>query len=107
MIIQLGIKQVFYDVEYYLLHLFISGHYIWLNNSDTLEAGAAGYLKTSSLSLADPDQVYCLSFYYYQFGDSFIGSQLSVLALKDGNETAVANIWPIIPINYTYINNRW
>jgi hypothetical protein len=51
--------------------------------------------------------MFCLSFQYYRFGLTFQTSKLTVLALEEGDEKSVAQVWPINPINYTYINNRW
>jgi hypothetical protein len=72
-----------------------------------LQSGGAGYLSTPVFSLTVSDPAFCLSFQYYRFGFDFQTSRLTVLALAEGNEQSVAQIWPIKPINYTYINNRW
>ncbi|CAF4703219.1 unnamed protein product, partial [Rotaria socialis] len=82
-------------------------HYIWLNNSDSLQPGGAGYLSTRLFRITVSDPVYCLSFQYYRFGLTFRTSKLTVLAFDEQNQKSIAQIWPINSINYTYINQRW
>ncbi|CAM4986237.1 unnamed protein product [Rotaria socialis] len=84
-----------------------TGHYIWLNNSDSLQPGGAGYLSTRLFRITVSDPVYCLSFQYYRFGLTFRTSKLTVLAFDEQNQKSIAQIWPINSINYTYINQRW
>jgi len=100
-------KEVFFQNSNSLFILIIVGHYIWLNNSDSLQSGGAGYLSTPVFYLPRSDSMYCLSFQYYRFGLIFQTSRLTVLALEEETGKSVAQIWPIYPINYTYINNRW
>ena len=91
----------------FLQFFIFLGHYIWLNNSDSLESGGAGYLSTLVFRFEPSDPIHCLSFQYFRFGPSFQTSKLTVLALKEGDEKSLAQVWPINPINYTYANNRW
>ena len=85
----------------------IVGHYIWLNNSDALQSGGVGYLSTPVFRFTSLDPVYCLSFYYYNYGPVSHTSRLTVFALEEESEGSVAEIWPIQPVNYTYATNRW
>lgn len=78
-----------------------------MNNSDTLQSGGVGYLSTPVLNIIVSETGYCLSFYYYSFGDDSQTSRLTVLAFDEESEVPVAEIWPIQPVNYTYMNNRW
>ncbi|CAF1248139.1 unnamed protein product, partial [Didymodactylos carnosus] len=82
-------------------------HYLWLNNSNTLQPGGAGYLNTEIFRFIMSNLTYCLSFQYYRFGLTFQDSKLTVLALNEEDQNSVAQIWPINPINYTYINQQW
>ncbi|CAF1276301.1 unnamed protein product [Rotaria magnacalcarata] len=84
-----------------------TGHYMWLNNSDSLQSGGAGYLSTRHFHFTMSDGIYCLSFQYYRFGVTFETSKLTVLALDEDNQKSVDQIWPIDPMNYIYINQRW
>jgi hypothetical protein len=72
-----------------------------------LQSGGAGYLSTGIFRFKASDPIFCLSFQYYRFGVTFQTSKLTVLALQEGDEKSVAQVWPINPINYNYINNRW
>ncbi|CAF1404736.1 unnamed protein product [Rotaria sordida] len=84
-----------------------TGHYIWLNNSDSLQFGGVGYLKTPIFRFTQSDPEFCLNFQYYAFDATVQLSKLSVLALSEGNEMSVQQVWPINPINYIYTTNRW
>ena len=78
-----------------------------MNNSDTLQSGGVGYLSTPVYNIPISDVGYCLSFYYYSYGPVSQTSRLMVLALDEESEEPVEEIWPIEPVNYTYMNNRW
>ncbi|CAF3651739.1 unnamed protein product [Rotaria sp. Silwood1] len=92
------------EVDYFVGNK--TGHYMWLNNSDSFQPGGAGYLSTYFFRFTSSDPIYCLSFQYYRFGLIFQISKLT-LALNEKDQKSVAQIWPINPINYTYINQRW
>ncbi|UJR08117.1 hypothetical protein I4U23_012394 [Adineta vaga] len=83
------------------------GHYLWLNNSDSLKSGAAGYLNTRVFNFTRDDPTFCLSFQYYRFGTAFHTSKLTVLAWDQTNGQSLMQVWPINPVNYTYFNQRW
>ncbi|CAF1184194.1 unnamed protein product [Rotaria sp. Silwood1] len=93
------------EVDYFVGNK--TGHYMWLNNSDSFQPGGAGYLSTYFFRFTSSDPIYCLSFQYYRFGLIFQTSKLTVLALNERDQKSVAQIRPINPINYTYINQRW
>lgn len=85
------------------------GHYIWLSNSDALQSGGVGYLRTPVFRfvMSSTEPGHCLSFYYYNYGPASQTSRLTVFVLEEESEESVAQIWPIQPVNYTYTNNRW
>ncbi|UJR07742.1 hypothetical protein I4U23_012026 [Adineta vaga] len=84
-----------------------TGHYLWLNNSDSLKWGGAGYLNTRLFNFTRDDLIFCLSFRYYRFGTAFHTSKLTVFAWDQTNGESLLQVWPINPVNYTYFNQRW
>ncbi|CAF1070886.1 unnamed protein product [Adineta steineri] len=84
-----------------------TGHYIWLNNLDSLQFGGVGNLQTPIFRFKQSDPAFCLNFQYYGFGASIQLNKLAVFALSEENEMSVQQVWPVNPINYIYTNNRW
>ena len=80
---------------------------MWLNNSDALQSGGVGYFSTRVFSFTTSDPAYCLSFHYYNYGPPSQTSQLTVFVLEEESEGSVAQIWPIQPLNYTYMNDPY
>ncbi|CAF2130932.1 unnamed protein product [Rotaria magnacalcarata] len=83
-----------------------TGHYLWLNNPDSMLPAGAGYFSTPILNFSPSDSTnYCLNFQYYAFGTPFLDVKLSVFA--ENQDKAVQHVWPIYPVNYTYWVERW